>query len=110
MRKVFAALLPLILLACTSAQVLETTTKADDVIAKAQEEIAMACWAAQTADVAFMTFMAPKADPAIVADVRKAMDVVNTICANPPTNAQEAIATILAAYKKATTATAVTGV
>jgi hypothetical protein len=109
MRK-FAALLPLILLACTSAQVVETATKADDVVAKAKEEIAMACWAAQTADVAFTTFMAPKADPAIVADVRKAMEVVNTICASPPTNAQEAIATILAAYKKATTATAVTGI
>lgn len=111
MKRIFAAaLLPLILAACTATEVAETTTKADDVIAKAREEINMACWAAQTADVAFTTFVAPKADPAIIADVRKAMDVVNTICANPPSNAQEAVATILAAYKKATTATAVTGI
>ena len=107
-RFIFA--LPLILTACSATQVADTTLKVDAAIASAKEEIAMACWAAQTADVAFMTFVAPKADAAIVADVRKAMDVVNGICANPPSSAQEAVATILAAYRKATTATAVTGV
>lgn len=104
----FAALLPLILLACTATEVAETTLKVDDAIAKAKEEIAMACWAMQTADVAFHVFVAPKADPAIVENEKKAIAAANAICANPPSNVNEAIAAVLAAYKVATTATAVT--
>lgn len=106
----FAALLPLLLLACTATEVAETKTKADDLVAKAREEINMACWAMQTADVAFQVFVAPKADPAIVENERKAVAAANAICENPPSNVKEAIASILAAYKVATTAAAVTGI
>ena len=108
MRRKFAALLPLLLLSCTATEVAETAAKADDVVAKAKEEIAMACWAMQTADVAFHVFVAPKADPAIVENEKKAVAAANAICANPPTNVKEAIAAVLAAYKVATTAAAVT--
>ena len=106
----FAVLLPLVLIACTMAQVEESKTKADDAISKAQEQINMACWAMQTADVAFQIFVAPKADPAILANEKKAVEVANAICANPPSNVKEAVASILSAYKVATTAAAVTGI
>ena len=70
----------------------------------------MACWAMQTADVAFMVFVAPKADPAILENEKRAVAAANAICANPPSNVNEAIASILNAYKVATTAAAVTGI
>ena len=105
-----AILLPLILVSCTMTQVEDTKTKADDAISKARDEINMACWAMQTADVAFQIFVAPRADPAILENEKKAVEVANAICANPPSNVKEAIATILSAYKVATTAAAVTGI
>ena len=106
----FAVLLPLVLIACTMAQVEESKTNADDAIAKAREEINMACWAMQTADVAFQIFVAPRADPAILDNEKKAVEVASATCASPPANVREARATILSAYKVATTAAAVTGI
>lgn len=112
MKRALIALSLLVLAGCTSAQVQDTKAKADAVVAKATEEINMACWAMQTASVAFDIVVAPKADPDLVAAVHKAVDVANAICPpnEIPTNVNEAIAAILKAYRVASTATAVTGI
>ena len=109
-RFIFA--LPLILAACSATQVADTKSKADEAILKAREEINMACWAMQTADVAFQTFVAAKADPSLVDAVNKAVAVANAICPpnEIPSNVNEALAAVFKAYKAATAATAVTGI
>ena len=107
-KRILIAVALLMLASCSTAKVEDTKVAVNDAIASAREEINMACWAMQTADVAFTVFVAPKADPAILENERKAIAAANAICANPPSNVNEAIASILNAYKVATTATAVT--
>lgn len=112
MRVIIAAALALALTGCAEQkqQALELKTKADDAIAGAREEINMACWAMQTADVAFRLYFADKADPALLDAVAKAVAVANAICPpnEVPANLQEALVAISRAYKMTTSAAAIT--
>lgn len=86
----------------------DVKTQADATIAKLQPTFEMACWSMQAADIAFNVFVAPQADPGIVAIEREAAAVANAICANPPQNTGEVIAAVLQAYKAATIAASIT--
>jgi len=96
--------------ACSPTQVQQAATDANNAVASAQPSIEMACWLVQAADAGFQIYAAsPQADPSAVADEKKAVAAANVTCANPPSNAAQAIADVMATYKTVVASTPSSG-
>jgi len=90
----------LLVAGCTANQAEQAQNDANVAVAQAQPTIEMACWLVQAADAGFQIYAeSAGADPAVVADEKKAIGAANVICANPPANIAQAIADVMVTYK-----------
>ena len=98
---------------CSSTQVQQAQSDANNAVAAAQPTIEMACWLVQAAAAGFQIYAeSTGADPSVVANETTAINAANVTCANPPSNVTQAIADVMATYKAvvaATPASAATG-
>jgi len=86
--------------ACTAQQIADGTANTDAAVAAAQPTIDLACWLAAAADAGFQAYAAGgHPDASVVADERRAMAGVTALCSAPPSNAAQAIAAVMSAYK-----------
>lgn len=91
---------------CSPAQLQQAETDANNAVKSAQPTIEMACWLVQAADAGFQIYAAsPQADPAAVTNEKQAVSAAKVTCANPPSNAAQAIADMMATYKVVVDAT-----
>lgn len=90
-----------ILAGCSAQQITDTQTKIESGIANAGPTIQVACWGVDAADALFQAlYVAGKnADPAVVADEKKALAGAHAVCANPPANLASAVAAVMASVK-----------
>jgi hypothetical protein len=91
---------------CTSAQVQQAQSNANNAVAAAQPTIEMACWLVQAAAAGFAIYAESEgADPTVVANEMTAINAANVTCADPPSDLAQAIADVMATYKAVVAAT-----
>jgi hypothetical protein len=106
MRNLLVIFATLLVAGCTAQESQQVQTDANATVAQAQPTIEMACWLAQAADAGFQTYAAStSANASVVANEAKAMAGASAICADPPSDATQAIVDVLAAYKTIVAAT-----